>query len=246
MRYHSSVAVLSALALGLLLTLPGQVRTDFWQTTVKGRVELVNVKAKGRTGKIDASGVVVWLEARAGARPRNGHARRTLAQRNKLFIPHVMAVEVGTGVDFPNADPFFHNVFSIFNGKRFDLGLYASGESRPVYFNRPGVSYIFCNIHPQMGAVVVALDTPYFVVSDPDGNFSISAVPEGSYRLQVWHERAAAQQLAAQARLVRVESASTDLGVIRLSEEGYIPRPHQNKYGEDYNLKRNEPPYKKP
>jgi plastocyanin len=247
MRYYLSVVVLCALAIGLLLVLSEQVRTYAWQGTVKGRVELINVKTKGRNWKIDASGVVVSLESPAGARPRStGHTRRTLTQRDKLFIPHVMAVEVGTEVHFPNEDPFFHNVFSIFNGKRFDLGLYASGESRPVYFNRPGVSYIFCNIHPQMSAVVLALNTPYFAVSDPGGNFSISVVPEGNYRLQVWHERATAQQLAAQARGVRVGSAGTDLGIIRLSEEGYIPRPHQNKYGEDYDLKRNKPTYRKP
>jgi len=244
MRYHTAIVLLGALALWLVLA--GWGRTNGWQT-VKGRVELINVKTKGHNGKIDASGVVVWLEGLAGAHPRNaGHARRTLLQRDKRFTPHVMAVELGTEVDFPNNDPFFHNVFSIYNGKRFDLGLYASGESRPVSFNRPGVSYIFCNIHPQMSAVVVTLDTPYFAVSDVDGNFSIKAVPGGSYRLQVWHERAVAQQLAAQTRVVQVGAASVDLGVIRLSEEGYIPQPHQNKYGEDYHLKRNEPVYPKP
>ncbi len=210
---------------------------------IKGRIELVNSKLKSR----DASGVVVWLKPADGSTPRNGSKQRKIInQRDKRFLPHIVAVEAGSEVDFPNDDPFFHNVFSIYNGKRFDLGLYASGETRPVNFNRPGISYIFCNIHPKMSAVVVALDTPYFAVSDKAGSFTISNIPAGDYRLSVWHERAKPETLAAISRTVQVGTGELDLGAINISEEGYVPRPHPDKHGQEYDSQRNKPGYRKP
>ena len=77
-----------------------------------------------------------------------------------MFTPHILVVPVGSVVRFPNADPFFHNVFSLFDGKRFDLGLYEAGSTKEVTFSREGLSYIFCNIHPEMSAVVISLSTP--------------------------------------------------------------------------------------
>jgi plastocyanin len=219
--------------------------------SVRGRIELTNSKLKPRAGKIDASGVVVWLASPDGVVLHGASKqRKVITQRNKRFSPHIVAVEAGSEVDFPNEDPFFHNVFSIFNGKRFDLGLYASGETRPVNFSRAGVSYIFCNIHPQMSAVVVALDTPYFAISDQAGVFTIGIIPPGSYRLNVWHERAKPETLAALARTVQVSQTGQtgpgrfDLGTITVSEEGYVPRPHPNKHGQDYD--RQQPSYRKP
>lgn len=212
---------------------------------VKGRIELTNSKLKPRDGKIDASGVVIWLALPDGsALHAASKQRRIITQRNKRFAPHIVAVETGSEVDFPNEDPFFHNVFSIFNGKRFDLGLYASGETRPVNFNRAGISYIFCNIHPQMSAVVIALDTPYFAVSDRLGNFAIANIPPGNYRLNFWHERAKPETLAPLSRLVQVGGAGLDIGAIVVSEEGYVPRPHPNKHGQDYDQQ--QPNYRKP
>lgn len=212
---------------------------------VTGRVELLNSKVK-RNGRVDASGVVVWLEPLDDSSVRGPRTRQKIIQTGKRFIPHVLAVERGTEVDFPNLDPFFHNVFSLYDGKRFDLGLYASGESRPVLFNRAGVSFIFCNIHPQMSAIVVTLDTPYFAVTDQQGSFAISEVPEGRYQLKVWHERTNDQELQAQSRVVRVSGSSCDPGAIRLSEAGYVSRPHQNKHGEPYDNERNKPAYRRP
>ena len=111
-----------------------------------------------------------------------------LLQRNKMFMPHFLVVPVGATVSFPNADPFFHNVFSLFDGKRFDLGLYEAGKSRDVRFERPGISYIFCNIHPEMGAVVIALNTALWSAGEPDGQFRVADVPEGSYEAHLWVE----------------------------------------------------------
>ncbi|MBS1812510.1 MAG: hypothetical protein JST84_30365 [Acidobacteria bacterium] len=218
--------------------------TAFQRNRLTARVELVNSKVKARNGKQDVSGVVAWLEA-PGLTARPNRPRQTMNQRGKRFIPHVMVVEKGTEIDFPNSDPFFHNVFSLFNGKRFDLGLYASGESRPVLFNRVGISYIFCNIHPMMSAIVLILDSPYYAISDQNGALTIADVPEGKYQLKVWHERTTPQELAAQSRSINVSgNGVVDLGVIRLNEAGYIPQPHPNKHGQHYDNERNKPAYR--
>ena len=97
--------------------------------------------------------------SQSGANPR-------LVQKNKSFEPHILVVPAGSMVEFPNRDPFFHNVFSLFEGKRFDLGLYEAGTSRMVRFDRPGISYIFCNIHPEMSAVVITMATPLYAISN--------------------------------------------------------------------------------
>jgi plastocyanin len=128
---------------------------------------------------------VVWLDA-PGA-PRTVSAKRVvLDQRDLAFSPHVLAVRVGTTVDFPNDDRVFHNVFSFRDGKVFNLGLYPVGTSRPVTFDRAGLSRIFCNIHPNMAAYVMAVDTPYFAVSRRDGTFTIADAPPRTYTFHAW------------------------------------------------------------
>jgi hypothetical protein len=129
---------------------------------------------------------------------------------------------------------FFHNVFSLFNGKRFDLGLYEGHTHRSVQFDREGVSYIFCNIHPDMGAVVVSLRTPYYAVSSTDGSFVLHGVPAGRYRLNVWTENATAERLAALARVVEITPQHTQLGIFPLEVSGDAMSHHANKFGEAY------------
>ena len=109
-----------------------------------------------------------------------------------------------------------------------------------------GDEQIFCNIHPQMSAVIVTVDTPYFAQSNQAGNLSLMDVPEGRYQLNVWHERATPQELSALTRTVNIGGNGTlDLGVIRINEIGYIPAQHPNKHGEHYDNERNRPAYKK-
>ena len=233
------------------------------EVKVTAKVELLNSRVKARNGKIDASGVVVWLESIDGDSPRGPRTPQKILQIGKRFKPHIMAVERGTEVYFPNLDPFFHNVFSLYEGKRFDLGLYASGETRPVTFNRVGISYIFCNIHPRMSAIVVTVATPYFGASDEEGVVTINNVPEGHYQLKVWHERTSDEELAAQSRVVRVAAGAAatgaaatgaaatgaavryDLGLIRLNEAGYMLQPHKNKHGGQYDSEHSKPSYKR-
>ena len=229
-----------------LLTSPAAYSSANFAASVRGRIEIIASASRKAAAPNDASGLVVWLTGLEPGASRAARMRGKMTQKGKRFSPHVLAVEVGTEVDFPNEDPFFHNVFSIYDGRRFDLGLYASGESRPVNFSRAGVSYIFCNIHPQMSAAIIAVNTPYFAVSNAQGTFALDSVATGKYQLQVWHERSTAEHLESLTRMVDVSSGALDLGVIKVSEEGYIPTLHRNKYGQDYDLKRNKPAYRKP
>jgi hypothetical protein len=137
-------------------------------------------------------------------------------------------------VDFPNHDPFFHNVFSLFDGNRFDLGLYEAGSTRRVLFDRVGICYIFCNIHPQMSAVVIVVDTPYFAVSDARGEIAIPHVPPGQYQLNFWEEHCAPQTLKELSRQVTVGEDATSLGSIHLQESDEPVTAHLNKYGKQY------------
>jgi len=204
-------------------------------TTVTGRVEVVR---QSKVAAKDDSNVVVWLTPlsevhdldAAGRAPR--HLR--LVQTGKHFEPHLLVVPVGAAVEFPNKDPFFHNVFSLFEGKRFDLGLYESGSSRTVYFDKPGISYIFCNIHPQMSAVVIALNTPYYVLSNRSGMITIPDVPAGRYTLHVWYEDALPEELNSLTREVTVSETKHSLGAIALTGKGVMQLGHKNKYGRDY------------
>jgi hypothetical protein len=151
-----------------------------------------------------------------------------------MFTPHLLVVPTGSQVEFPNQDPFFHNVFSLFNGKRFDLGLYESGTSRSVRFDREGVSYIFCNIHPEMGAIVLALNTPYYGVSGEDGNIALHNVPAGNYRLNVWSENGQPASPEVSQRVVQVSNQPVHLGEITLQAVTDALAHHKNKFGEDY------------
>jgi len=209
-----------------------------WCATVKGTVELTDSRDPGVRRHKDFRGVVVWLEPAAGraALPAGSPRRvQTMKQKNKHFDPHVLAIPVGGAVDFPNLDPIFHNVFSNFSGQTFDLSLYKPNTSRRVVFTRAGIVRVFCNIHPTMSGVIAVLDTPWFAVSDASGAFEIRDLPQGSYTLHVFHERATDETLNALLRPVTVEgTAPRVLEGIKISETGYIPAPHKNKWDKDY------------
>ncbi len=127
---------------------------------------------------------VVWVEA-SGA-PRTRSARVVVDQRDLNFYPHVLAVRAGTVVDFPNNDRVFHNVFSFRDGRVFDLGMYPVGTVKKVTFEKPGLSRIFCNIHPNMSCYVMAVDSAFYAVSDKKGDFVINGVPDGTHKYHAW------------------------------------------------------------
>lgn len=157
-----------------------------------------------------------------------------LRQKNKAFEPHLLVVTRGSTVDFPNQDPWFHNVFSLFNGKKFDLGLYEAGSSRTVHFDREGVSYIFCNIHPEMSAVVVVVSSPYYALVSKSGDFLIPDMPPGKYTLHVWSENALPETLDGMSRQIEVSGTTQSVGTLRVRESETAQSQHKNKYGRDY------------
>lgn len=158
----------------------------------------------------------------------------TLLQKNRQFKPHLLVVPVGSVVEFPNKDPFFHNVFSLFDGKRFDLGLYEAGSTKSVTFSREGVSYIFCNIHPEMSAVILTLSTNLYSVMDSGGTFHLPHVPAGTYEMHIWIEGTSQPVLDRMSRRVHVTADSGDLGVIEAPPVLLKTEPHTNMYGQPY------------
>jgi len=202
--------------------------------SVAGKIELRDSKDSTVSKKMDYSGVVVWLEPVNAAIAPPAPARARMVQKDKTFIPHILAIRTGATVDFPNFDPIFHNAFSNYDGKIFDVGLYPPGSSRSVNFSRPGVVRVFCNIHAAMSAVIVALNTPYFTASSKNGGFEIPSVPPGEYMLRIFHERATEATLNAAARRITVTADPLALAPIPVSESGYLAIPHKNKFGRDY------------
>ncbi len=186
---------------------------------------------------------VMWLTPlQHSSSPRfTPHGPYTLLQKNRTFIPHLLVVPVGTVVFFPNADPFFHNVFSLFDGKRFDLGLYEAGSSKGVTFSREGVSYIFCNIHPEMSAVVLALSTPFNAIADARGNFHLSAVPIGEYELHLWIEGVSQPELDKLSHTVHLTANSGNLGTLNIAAIPRVPAPHLNEFGQPYSVNSQTP-----
>jgi plastocyanin len=230
-RIHRFRKVLALLALAGGCTAAGRGQT----VDVRGQVELVHPGGHKMGAAAHAQDVVVWLTAASADAPAPaiapGHFR--MAQKDKSFRPHLLVIPLGSTVAFPNLDPFFHNVFSQFNGKRFDLGLYEAGSTRDVHFDHEGVSYIFCNIHPEMSAVIVTLATPWYAEVSNNEGVTLRGVPAGTYELHVWAEGADAQQLEALGRRVRMGAGDDDLGVIRVATSA-TAAAHKNKFGDDY------------
>lgn len=225
-----------AFSLVSTLSLHGQ---DPERGTLSAHIALVPSDKAGEA-RSDNSQAVVWLTRLDGSfmkRTKDSH-RYQMVQQNKHFEPSLLVVPVGTVVAFPNKDPWFHNVFSLYRGKRFDLGLYQAGSTHTVKFDRPGASYIFCNIHPQMSAVVLAVDSEYFAISDKSGRVSISDVPAGKYWMHVWYQNASQEALDHLQREVSIGTGTADVGELRLTVNPKRQLAHKNKYGEDYETDR--------
>jgi plastocyanin len=193
-----------------------------------------------RGGKALRNGAsaVVWLTPARGETPRPPTDKLyRLTQKNKHFEPHLLVVPVNSAVLFPNNDPFFHNVFSVYEGTRFDLGLYESGTAREVRFTRPGPSYIFCNIHPEMSAVILVMTTPYYATTNAEGDYVIENVPPGEYQLSLWYESAQPEQLKQLQRRVTVNQPQTRLEAVTIQAAPSLAVNHKNKYGQDYETK---------
>lgn len=154
-----------------------------------------------------------------------------MVTRGKMLLPHVLAVPVGSTVSFPNDDPISHNLFSLSSANPFDLGLYRKGAGKSQRFDTPGVVNVYCNVHPNMSAVIQVLDTPYYAFADASGNYSIANVPPGRYRLVAWNEQGGETESP-----VDVTSSGTVTGQVALmiDSRNYRVTQHLNKLGKPY------------
>jgi plastocyanin len=202
--------------------------------SVSGEIELTNSKDPAVRKHRDYSGVVIWLEPVDRPAPAGPPKHVEMIQRDKQFTPHVLAVAVGNTVDFPNFDPIFHNAFSNFSGQPFDVGLYPPRTSKNVTFTHAGIVRVFCNIHSTMSAVIAVVKTPWFAVTQATGKYNIANVPAGEYHLRLFHERALPENLLFLERRIVVPESGMTLPLISITETGFIPAPHMNKYGKDY------------
>ena len=218
--------------------------TGYSVQTVKGEVRLI--QADSGVPVHDSSRVVVWLVPQDTVHAIGLNAERPnyrMAQHDKAFKPNLLVVPMESVVVFPNLDPWFHSVFSLYRGKRFDLGLYEAGSRKAVRFDRPGASYVFCNIHPEMMAVVLTVDSEFYGISDQAGHISIAAVPPGRYLLRVWSEGATPEALQALERSVVIGNGSHSLPMLSIPATRQILMKHKNKYGRDYDPKALTPEY---
>jgi plastocyanin len=210
------------MSLSLALVLPAAAVAG----TVRGQVTLLE-----KSGKVsDLTQLLVWVEGPKVV-PKDPPPA-TIRMKGKEFVPRLAVVPLGGAVEFPNQDPILHNVFSMTSGNRFDLDLYKKPGSRTWTPRAPGVVRVYCNIHPQMSAIVVVRDNPYWAFAGADGRFTIPDVPEGQWLVRAWHDRGG----EASAR-VTVGADPTTSVALTLDASRYKRKKHKNKYGKDYDDK---------
>jgi plastocyanin len=212
------VPVRGSLALAAVLAAP-----PLLAGTISGAVSMTD---KGGRPAVDLSDAVVYVD---GARALPKPAKATMTMKAKAFVPRVLVVAVGATVDFPNEDPIFHNVFSVSGDNRFDLDLYKRPKSGSWTFQHPGIARVYCNIHPQMSAVVVVRDSPFFTKAATDGSFVIENVPAGKYALKAWHERGGEASID-----VVVPADGKVQAQLVMDASSFKRVQHKNKFGKDY------------
>jgi len=212
----------------------GILQEDAGAATLSGVVQLSFGAHPRAERSRSLEDIVVWLDPLdnpANLSDRLPHVR--MLQKDKMFHPHILPILVGTAVEFPNADPIFHNAFSNYDGQLFDVALYPPGSSRTVVFRKAGVARVFCNIHPSMAAIILVLKTIYYAKVNADGSYRIPNVPAGQYTLSFFDERASGDQETLSLS-VGVGVAETSAPILHISEAGYVTLPHKNKYGGNY------------
>jgi plastocyanin len=167
----------------------GRVEVRLGESAADRRPGVAELGSPKTRSQAERRRAVVYLEtAPSGAFEDRGSRRARMDQRNETFVPHVLAITTGTIVDFPNNDATFHNVFSLSRPRPFDLGRYASGKSKSVQFDRPGIVRVFCDIHSHMNAYILVFSHRFFAVTDHLGRYRIDDIPPGTYSVAVWNE----------------------------------------------------------
>lgn len=198
---------------------------DLSAAVVTGKVHFIT--RRGQQPVVNET--LVWLEP-AGRAPKRPPQAFTMTTRSKAFLPHVMAVPAGSTINFPNEDPIAHNLFSLTAGNTFDLGLYRKGAGKAHKFEAPGVVNVYCNVHPNMSAVVHVMTTPYYGFTDGQGNYSFD-VPAGKYRVTAWNEQGGS---ASQDIEVASDGKVTGLALLTIDGRTFRASQHKNKFGQTY------------
>jgi plastocyanin len=216
-----------SLAAGLSLPLVSSAlaQANVVKTVVSGRL---TVQDRGNRSATDVGQSVIWLETTAPA-TRMTPTRSETFTEGKQFLPRVSVIPIGSTIAFPNHDPFSHNVFSLSPEARFDLGLYGRNESKSTQFLRAGIVRVYCNVHPQMSAIVVVRDNPFYTQPGADGTFTLNDVPPGNYVLHAWHERGGETT-----RTITVPATGLRSAAVQLDARGYRFVQHLNKFGQPY------------
>jgi hypothetical protein len=195
--------------------------------TVSGKIAFVTKRGQNPV----PAETLIWLEPIGGKVPRRAPGTFQIVTRNKILIPHVLAIPVGSTVAFPNDDPISHNLFSLSSNNAFDLGLYRKGAGKTQKFDAPGIVNVYCNVHPNMSAVIHVLSTRYFAFAGVDGAFSVDDVPPGKYRLVVWNEQGGQNE----APVIDVTASGLSQAVtLTLDSRNYRATVHMNKVGKPY------------
>lgn len=197
----------------------------FAQGPVSGRIAIQEKPGETTT---DFTSAIVYLVPKSG-NARTVEHKTQMAMNGRQFVPRVRVVTPGSTVEYPNQDPFSHNIFSTAAGGAFDLGTYGSGIAKASQFRKAGAFPIYCNIHAKMSGYVVVVPTPWFAQATADGRWAIPNVPAGRYELHAWHERSA--ELSKELDVAAAGAANVDF---TLDARGFVKTTHKNKFGKDY------------
>jgi len=217
----------------LVLCVAALVASETQAAPVAGRVTFVT--KRGQNPVVNET--LVWLEPAANIRvTKRAPATFQMITRGKALSPHVLAIPVGSTVNFPNEDPISHNLFSLTTGNAFDLGLYRAGGGKSHVFTTPGVVSVYCNVHPSMSAVIQVMSTPFYGFADASGNFNFADVPAGKYEIVAWNEQGG----IAHGGTLDVPAAGVANIALTIDGRGYRLAQHLNKEGKPYEAPRSK------
>ena len=197
--------LLFTLSLGLLISLEAfggtiqgkviaQARPEAMADIKAGKYQNRKYKFLERIDYDSLKDFVVYIDQPVtGFSTKSDKSVQIVIQKDAIFKPHVLPIMVGTTVEWPNNDDIYHNVFSMSEAKPFDLGFYRTNETKRITFDKPGRVDIFCSIHTKMSCVVLVIENPFFALTDRNGDYKITGIPSGTYKVKAWHERLPAQ-----------------------------------------------------
>lgn len=206
-------------------TLAVCVAPSAYTASVDGRISFAT--KRGQNPVVQET--LVWMVPVSTRQVRRAPGTFQMVTRGKTLLPHILVIPAGSIVEFPNDDPISHNLFSLASSNAFDLGLYRRGAGKSHRFDTPGAVSVYCNVHPNMSAVIQVMDTPYYALAEKNGTFHLPDVPAGKYRLIVWNEQGGQTEVP-----VEVAASGATVPLITLDTRNYREAGHSNKLGKPY------------